>query len=356
MCVAPITIPNPYYQIGDKGLNFLHDTVNSHIQVPCGKCHQCCSLRQAYFNQRVQMESLRSEIFMITLTYRDEAIRKTNIGDYKCMYPDYTDIQNMFKRIRKKVDYPIRYAFVSEYGSRRRRPHFHGLIAIQKDTIFNIFKGSVSYAEQQLSKLFLSNWQRNIGSRRNPDYKNLCIYIRGRNGRSTFDFHWVQPLRNHDNDVSFYVSKYVLKFDDRTEKLLKKIKFDPSLDDQQTSELLSLLKPRLVMSKDFGDARYPAIKEYITKCIEKDETDIPQYYDLYTGQPSLLSRYYRKHCLSINHALTRFYFSSSGDSFSSHFDDDGSVYDWTNEADLSLRDSSKFRKIKNILDHRCDFD
>lgn len=102
MCVSPITIPNPYYQIGDKGLNFLHDTVSSHIQVPCGKCHQCCSLRQAYFNQRIQMESLRSELFMFTLTYRDEALPRCNIGDYHCMYPDYKDVQNMFKRIRKK--------------------------------------------------------------------------------------------------------------------------------------------------------------------------------------------------------------------------------------------------------------
>lgn len=156
----------------------------------------------------------------------------------------------------------------------------------------------------------------------------------------------IQPLRNHDNDVSFYVSKYVLKFDDRTEKLLHKIRYDPNLDDQQTSDLLHMIKPRLVMSKDFGDPRFPLIKDYITKCIDKDPEGIPQFYDLYTGQPSLLSRYYRKHCYTLNHALTRFYLSDSADLYSSHFDDDGTVYDWTTEAEISSRESSKFRKIK----------
>ena len=356
MCVAPITIPNPYYLIGDKGLNFLHDTVHSHIRVPCGKCYQCCSLRQAFYNQRIQMESLRSELFMITLTYCDAAIKRTDIGDYKCMYPEYKDVQNMFKRIRKMVDYPIRYSIVSEYGTKRRRPHYHGIIAIEKQTIVDKFKGSISYAEQQLSKIFLSNWQRNIGTNRKPKYVDLCQYIRTRNGRSTFDFHWIQPIRNHDNDVCFYVSKYVLKFDERIERLLRKIQLDPSLDDEQTYELLHMLKPRLVMSKDFGDPKFPPIKDYITKCINKDDTDIPQFYDIYTGQPSLLSRYYRHHCVTIGHALTRYYYSDSDDLLSSHVELDGTVYDWSNDAEITLRESSKFRKIKNKLENRCDFD
>lgn len=43
----------------------------------------------------------------------------------------------------------------------------------------------MSYAEQQLSRLILDNWIRNIGSKRSPEYVKLCLYIRGRNGRST---------------------------------------------------------------------------------------------------------------------------------------------------------------------------
>ena len=58
MCISPIQIKNPYLGLGKLGLNRLHDTVNTYINVPCGHCPACTSLRQTWINQRVQMESL----------------------------------------------------------------------------------------------------------------------------------------------------------------------------------------------------------------------------------------------------------------------------------------------------------
>ena len=162
MCLAPITIDNPYYyactdyqhihisssgytedgeyvknykklRMSDKFLDKMkfHNTHNSKIQVPCGQCAQCISMRAGFFNQRVQMESLRSHVFFMTLTYNNESLMYTDVLDYHIPYPVYTDIQNMFKRIRKR-GYDLRYACVSEYGSKRKRPHFHLLVFLDK--------------------------------------------------------------------------------------------------------------------------------------------------------------------------------------------------------------------------------
>lgn len=349
MCSSPILIPNPYYGLGSKGLNFIHDTVNTHLSVPCGVCHQCCSVRQSHFNQRIQMESFRSEMFMITLTYCDDALLYTNIGEYNIAYPEYSDIQNMMKRIRKSLSHPVRYTFCSEYGSRRFRPHFHGIIAITRDDIAKYYKGSISYCENKLKHIFLSEWRRNISADTfNPDYIPLCHYIvRGKS--TTYDFHHIQPILNHDNDVSFYVSKYVLKYDTRTYKLLQKINLDARLSDDERKYLTSMIKPRMVMSKDFGDARYPPIKEYITKCINKHPTQLPQFYDIHTGQSSLLSRYYRKHCDTMINALHRYYMSPSSCLLSNHRDLDNTALDYYHTAKTAFPDERKFSRIKRKL-------
>lgn len=55
-------------------------------------------------------------------------------------------------------------------------------------------------------------------------YENLCTYKVGRDGRRNYDFHYISPIPGHDSDCSFYVSKYVWKYDKRIQDLLIKIK------------------------------------------------------------------------------------------------------------------------------------
>ena len=116
-----------------NNLNHLHNTRDKYIQVPCGRCSQCLSQRQGFINQRVQMESFRSHLFMMTLTYNDKSLKRTDIGQYKIPYPEYKDIQNMFKRLRLQ-GHVFRYMVVSEYGKNKKRPHYHAIIAIPKVT------------------------------------------------------------------------------------------------------------------------------------------------------------------------------------------------------------------------------
>lgn len=366
MCSSPITIPNPYYKgvsvkskvdlhFRDSKVTFnrLHDTVNAYIQVPCGQCLQCISLRQSYINQRIQMESLRSELFMVTLTYDNDSLPIINVGEYCLAFPLWSDIQNMFKRLRKVLPHPIRYVMVSEY-SKRRRPHFHGIIAVEREDIKKFYRSSVSLCEAHLSKLFRKEWRINVGSSRVPIYKPLFIYCR-RGRKCNFDFHHIVNIPGHENDVTFYVSKYITKHDSTIHSLMTKIKLDNEISPEFTSVLLSALKPRCTVSKDFGDYSYPPIRDYINRCIMKDETSLPQFYDIYTGQKSLLSRYYRKHCETMNNALTRFYNSPTGDPFSNHLELNGTSLDWIHTSDKFLDSVSKLRKIKyQINKHNQD--
>lgn len=393
MCIAPIILENPYY---NRGLNFeyngvknrvdfggeydfLHNTVDRYITVPCGKCSQCISTRQNYYVQRIQMESIRSEIFYFTLTYANRGLKFTDKLGYKIPYPHFEDIQNLFKRLRHILPHPILTFVVSEYGTKRKRPHYHGFIAVNKEDIKMHYRGSHFYCEKTLYKLFLQEWRRNIAicwspkknkyvsNTRSPQWIKLCDYII-KNKRSTYDLHWVQPIINHDNDVSYYVTKYLIKYDERTEKLLSKINiarkhnaYNDSVPDDHFKELISQLRPRAVMSKKFGDYNYPPIRDYINKCISKSK-DYPQYFDLHTGKSMLLCPYYRKHLVSSDYYLKRFddYQSALNnspmnhlasiliDSYNPEYLDPDTVHDLNSKSSKAQRKDRHLRRIKHL--------
>ncbi len=127
MCLSPILIDNPYYNspVKDAVFRYIHDTKNTKMPVPCGRCASCIHLKQIYLVQRVQMEALNNDLFYGTLTYNNDMLPKAEYGDIKFAYPDFSDWQNMIKMIRK--DYPdlnFKYMLVSEYGGRKHRPIF----------------------------------------------------------------------------------------------------------------------------------------------------------------------------------------------------------------------------------------
>lgn len=358
MCLSPYTIDNPNFSedrkngilsLGGKhyrvplGDMMKYKDLHSHkIQVPCGKCAQCASLRQGFYLQRVQMESLRSHLFFMTLTYNDEHLPHIDIGDYHLNYPDYTHIQDMFRRLRDD-GFPLRYMCVSEYG-KKRRPHYHCIVALDKEFYKDY---SISRLEKKFYNIFKNNWKTNVStSRKHPIYEDLYTYVNTRRGR-TFDFHYIEPIVNHDNDVSFYVTKYVLKYDETTEKLLQKIKLDSSLDDQETDLLLSLYKPRCVLSKDFGDWRLPQVQEYILKNVNKHHF-LPQYADINTGKLMLLSPYYRNHLLPADYIVRRFLeYSLQDDTFD--IDDKLHQHEMFADRQSKIRIEERYKKTKKHL-------
>lgn len=357
MCLSPILIKNPYYHLGKVGINAFHDTVNTHIKVPCGSCAQCSSMRQSFYLQRVQMESLRSHIFFFTLTYNDESLVFAEAGDYSLAIPVLSDVQSMFKRLRAK-GHCFRYSYVSEYGSRRHRPHFHGLLAVDKS------QGDFRYVEKKFSQLLLHEWRRNYAmcldkhgnpkvNTRCPEYRPLStpVYKHARN--TTFDFHYVEPIIDHDNDVAFYVSKYITKYDSWTDSLMKKIKLDPSLSCDETVFLLDKLKPRCNTSKDFGDWKDSIIWQYIIKCASRQSLfRYPQFYDIVTGKQMPMSPYYGKRIPGFEHCYERLLASDYSDQMSTNFEAPSTRVELCQESFHKLQQFEEFQKKLRKLENR----
>lgn len=344
MCLSPITIENPYYKLGNVGLNAFHNTIDSRLQVPCGHCPQCVAMRQGFYLQRVQMESLRSHLFMFTLTYNDESLVYTDAGDYQIAYPYISDIQNMFKRLRR-AGHKFRVTYVTEYGSLHYRPHYHGILAIDK------FLGNPRDLEQKYRKIFSKEWRRNYSDDPfNPDWRPLFTPVIKKGRCTTFDFHWIEPVMDHDNDCAFYVSKYITKYDSRTLGLLRKILQDPSLTDEETSFLYKCIRTRCNTSKDFGDYRDSQISAYINKCASRETLfRYPQYYDIYSGKQMPMSPYYGKHVIGFEHLYKRLLNSDYVDDMSTNFVRKDSNLDLRQSFDSSIRQIEDFQnKIKKM--------
>ena len=125
MCIAPILIDNPDYNspITDPTYKATHNTTDSKLAVPCGRCASCIHLKQVYLIQRVQMESINHDLFFGTLTYNQESLPVAQFGDIRFAYPSFEDWQKAIKMIRK--NYPnlkFKYMLVSEYGGKKHRP------------------------------------------------------------------------------------------------------------------------------------------------------------------------------------------------------------------------------------------
>lgn len=362
MCLSPIQIKNPYSGLGHLGLNRLHDTVNTYINVPCGHCPACTSLRQSWINQRVQMESLDNYLFYGTLTYNEDMVPWVHIGEYNLRVPNMSDFTNMVKRLRNE-GLKFSYIVVSEYGGKTYRPHYHFMLSFPKESITPnlsvgrfILKVQIQSFEKYIYDKILASWCRNVGSHRNPIYKPLLTYYE-KSGHHNYELHYATPSQNGFSDVSFYVSKYICKFDKRTNKLLQKIKLDNSITAEETSELISKVKPRCIISKQFGHFSRPSVAKHIKECLTRN-TEQPTFYDIYTGKPSPLSRYYTKHFVTIDYALDRFYNSNSSELYSSHIDNPLTNEEQNIERSRNLIKFEKFQKNSEKLEinlHNKDF-
>lgn len=315
MCISPNRIPNPY-----KGFNgkyaFMHDCVSTYINVPCGHCSECVRIKQLGIVQRASLESQSGWPFYVTVTYNPESLPIHICSDgVKIRYAAMSDATNMFKRLRNDnaLTRPFRYFAVSELGSKRARPHFHFIIWLQK------FSTDSVYTPYQLEPIvfdtILKYWQRNYGSRRSPIYRPLLTYkvryIAGKR-KSTYDCHYIQPstLDGTTLDVSFYVTKYLLKPSKHSDRLQSALKLN--LSGEEYREVWSLVRPRWFSSLNFGYGVYglqpkrlsrserleilsktPAFDSVKSSIARSRQSDFPKFFDLETGKSYPLSRYWR---------------------------------------------------------------
>lgn len=236
MCLTPIIVDNPNYRSSSELIRRLKNTTDSKIEVPCGHCSVCRSRKQSDILQRVQMEAQRSYVYMFTLTYNQESVPKfmSMVDTHETIYrPYFKHITDMFKRIRTTGyfgDRQFKHLVCCEYTT-TARPHYHGLLFIEKKPTDHRFE--YLNLERLAYDTLLLEWRENIATTiakrdtkrykkgsvikntRKPVYRSLCTFVqsyRGRQLRSTYDLHYVHPMAsNGENDVAYYVSKYLFK-------------------------------------------------------------------------------------------------------------------------------------------------
>ena len=337
MCLHPIQIKNPNHP--GPGLRRRHlfffdklearvDTISSYIMVPCGKCHECVMQKQGGFVQRVRLMAENHDVYMLTMTYSEEAVSHIDINGYDYKYANVRDVQNFFKMIRKYNVFGCDFKFMvfSEYGGKRHRPHWHALIflprSVQNDKRHQI---QISLYAASMEKKLWSYWRRNLGSTRNPKWQQLCKYIvyfdRTGKVRKTFDFHAVVSYEEKgkvDNGyaaVSTYVTKYLFKLDKWIlrckaaieaslispyridpvgvpDRVYKKYQKKREEAEKTAKAYWDFLRPRMLISKHLGDDRvyYPLVYKGIKLSCQTG--NCPWFWiDPDTGKRRVLSRY-----------------------------------------------------------------
>ena len=96
--------------------------------VQCRKCEECEKHRKRRFLGRVLAEVQTSKsLWFCTFTYGG------GYDNARAYLLHYSDVQNMFKRLRKD-GYKFKYVVAGEYGTKAERSHFHVLIFWQGRT------------------------------------------------------------------------------------------------------------------------------------------------------------------------------------------------------------------------------
>lgn len=92
------------------------------IHIRCGMCRGCKADHARDWAIRSYHESqMHNESCFVTLTYADEHLPPHGSLSKR-------DLQLFWKRLRKSLDYPIRYFACGEYGTKKGRPHYHAII------------------------------------------------------------------------------------------------------------------------------------------------------------------------------------------------------------------------------------
>ena len=148
-CPFPVTIKNPAIEkkagvpidVLPDGSAVYEDgeVLPGVIPVPCEKCVVCQNKRRDAWAARLELEArCHVSTWFVTLTYNEESLPPFLVKK---------DLQNFFKRLRKKIK--CRHFSCGEYGSRHERPHYHSIIffdtQLTKDQCYDLVSRSWNY-------------------------------------------------------------------------------------------------------------------------------------------------------------------------------------------------------------------
>lgn len=159
-CVRPKRIINPKYkglmasQIRAEsqrlfGVDF---PPNYYISIPCGNCLDCQKRKFTGYRMRLlyELQKYPHSIF-VTLTFDNPSLSEFKDNPNK-------SLRLFLDRFRKKYGKQVRHWFVAEYGSKRGRLHYHGILFncdIGNDELESLWKYGntfVGYANEATAK------------------------------------------------------------------------------------------------------------------------------------------------------------------------------------------------------------
>ena len=351
MCVSPVYVDNPLYS--KEGIyspyvrEIYGDKILPKICIPCGVCPDCIQMKQSDIIQRVQMELRDKYCYMVTLTYNNDSVPWLDFSNgEKHMICDFDDIRLMIKRLRKFYpsifDDDFKYMFVSEYGGKRHRPHYHGLLFFSKDNRDKLDSLSL---ETKLWHIVKNEWRRNYGTRFIPDYKS-CFTYKKFNGYRNYDLHQILYDRGSDvSSVGYYVTKYLLKYDDYVENMVRY--YHEILELEEYYDKINMFKPRRSCSHSFGINDYS--QKYIRHCIDKS-FELMKPYPIYVnpdnGTIQPLGRYFRKKFVTLDD-MKKF---SKMPGFDDYIDRSRDILE------INYKSSRYNARVKKVLKNSADYD
>lgn len=97
------------------------------VPVPCGKCPSCKKRRVDQWTFRLlQEQKVQDFCHFVTFTYDTRSVPISSNG---FMTLDRGEFPRFMKRLRKLLpNVSIKYYYCGEYGTQRRRPHYHAII------------------------------------------------------------------------------------------------------------------------------------------------------------------------------------------------------------------------------------
>ncbi|QXP08562.1 MAG: replication initiator protein [Arizlama microvirus] len=99
-----------------------HGDLVQQLDLPCGKCIACRMQKSAMWGIRIMHEAqLHAENSFITLTYGTGNLPPNSSLEHR-------DFQLFIKRLRAKLNKPLRFYMCGEYGDIGGRPHYHACI------------------------------------------------------------------------------------------------------------------------------------------------------------------------------------------------------------------------------------
>jgi hypothetical protein len=241
-----------------------------HIPFPCGKCPPCKKRRTSGWSFRLVKEGERSlSALFLTLTYDTQYVPITENG---YMTLKLSDLQKFFKRLRKLENEKLKYYAVGEYGSTKKRPHYHVIL-------FNANPNNIERAWALNNK--------SIGTYHIGDVSDASIgyTLKYMSKKSQIPMH-----NNDDRKKEFSVmskglgSNYLTKNMINWHKMdLEKRMYVPIKDGKK------IAMPRYYKDKIYNEDEKAKINAYMGKISEELDIEISKEFSNFTEQEKVLS-------------------------------------------------------------------